>query len=100
MVINSLKSPLRMTGVAQKNSIERRFQKKQSSWPKQEKEAVDKKKKTLQDIKTDEGSHQCTPDGDTTKKDRADMLAEFEKYAESKRYIHCLELAQFAEWRE
>ena len=28
------------------------------------------------------------------------MLAEFEEYAESKRYMHCLELAQFAEWRE
>ena len=30
----------------------------------------------------------------------ADMLAEFEEYAESKRYMHCLKLAQFAEWRE
>ena len=28
------------------------------------------------------------------------MLAEFEEYAESERYMHCLELAQFAEWRE
>ena len=28
------------------------------------------------------------------------MLAEFEEYAESKRSMHCLELAQFAEWRE
>ena len=35
-----------------------------------------------------------------TKEDCADMLAEFEEYAESKRYMHCLELAQFAEWRE
>ena len=28
------------------------------------------------------------------------MLAEFEEYAESERYMHCLQLAQFAEWRE
>ena len=34
------------------------------------------------------------------KEERADMLAEFEEDAESKRYMHCLELAQFAEWRE
>ena len=48
----------------------------------------------------DEGSHQSTPDVDTTKEDRAAMLAEFEEYAESKRCMRCLELAQFAEWRE
>jgi len=48
----------------------------------------------------DAGSHLSTPDVDTTKEDRADMLAAFEEYAESKRYMHCLELAQFAEWRE
>ena len=48
----------------------------------------------------DTGSHLSTPDVDTKKKDLADMLAEFEDYAESKRYMHCLELAQFAEWRE
>ena len=28
------------------------------------------------------------------------MLAGFEEDAESKRYTHCLKLAQFAEWRE
>ena len=28
------------------------------------------------------------------------MLAEFEEDAESKRCMHCLKLAQFAEWRE
>ena len=48
----------------------------------------------------DAGSHLSTPDVDITKEDRADMLAEFEEYAESKRYMHCLELAQFGEWRE
>ena len=53
-----------------------------------------------EDIKMDEGSHQFTPGVDTKKEDRADMLAEFEEYAESKRYMHCLELAQFAEGRE
>ena len=47
----------------------------------------------------DEGFHQSTPDVDTKKEDRADMLAEFEDCAESKRYMHCLESAQFAEWR-
>ena len=48
----------------------------------------------------DAGSHLSTPDVDTTKEGRADMLAEFEEYAESKRYMHCLELAQFVEWRK
>jgi len=55
---------------------------------------------TEEDIIMDAGSDLSTPDVDTTKEDRADMLAEFEEYAESKRYMHCLELAQFAEWRE
>ena len=59
-------------------------------------EAFKRRKK----IKMDDGSHQSTPDVDTKKEDRADVLAEFEEYAESKRYMHCLELAQFAEWRE
>ena len=48
---------------------------------------------TEKDIKMDEGSHQSTPDVDTTKEDRADMLAEFEEYAENKRYMRCLKLA-------
>ena len=55
---------------------------------------------TEEDIKMDEGSHQSTPDVDTKKEERADMLAEFEEYAESERYMHCLKLAQFAEWKE
>ena len=52
------------------------------------------------DIKKDDDSRHSTPDVDTKKEDRADMLAEFEEYAETKRYMHCLELARFAEWRE
>ena len=40
---------------------------------------------TEEDINMDEGSHQSTPDVDTKKEDRADMLAEFEEYAESNR---------------
>ena len=54
----------------------------------------------LEDTRKDADSHQAPADVDTKKEERADMLAEFEEYAESKRYMHCLELAQFAEWRE
>ena len=46
--------------------------------------------------KKDVDSHQASSDVDTKKEERADMLAEFEKYAESERYMHCLELAQYA----
>ena len=48
----------------------------------------------------DDGSHQSTPDVDTKQEDRADMLAEFEEYAESEWHMHRLEFAQFMEWRE
>jgi len=53
-----------------------------------------------EDIQMDVDSHQAPSDVDTKKEERADMLAEFEEHAESKRYMHCLKLAQFAEWRE
>ena len=53
---------------------------------------------TEEDIKKkDVDSHQASSDVDTKKEERADMLAEFEEYAESERYMHCLKLAQFAE---
>tara|TARA_X000000950_G_scaffold273398_1_gene357148 strand:- start:49 stop:1680 length:1632 start_codon:yes stop_codon:yes gene_type:complete len=54
----------------------------------------------LEDTQKDADSHQAPADVDTKKEERADMLAEFEEQAESKRYMHCLKLAQFAEWRE
>ena len=45
----------------------------------------------LEDTQKDADSHQVPTDVDTKKEERADMLAEFEDYAESKRYMHCLE---------
>jgi len=40
-------------------------------------------KTEVEDINMDAGSHLSIPDVDTTKEDRADMLAEFEEHAES-----------------